>query len=189
MSSDIFSRPVDDIQRFGLIYAGAQKNLGPAGVTLVIVHKDMLGKINRTLPTMLRYETHIDGGSMYNTPPVFPIYVSMLTLRWLKALGGLSAIHEINERKARALYDVLDAIPFYVGHSAPEDRSRMNVTWNLDDPELNKPFQAYCEEAGCVGLKGHKSVGGFRASIYNAMPEEGVNVLVEVMKAFAVKYA
>ena len=188
MSSDIFSKPIEP-HRYGLIYAGAQKNLGPAGVTLVIVRKDMLGKINRTLPTMLRYETHIQNESMYNTPPVFPIYVSMLTLRWLKSLGGLGVMHTINERKAKLLYDVIDAIPFYVGHSVPEDRSRMNVTWNLEDAALNKEFLAYCQEAGCDGLKGHKSVGGFRASIYNAMPEEGVITLTNVMKEFALKHA
>jgi len=188
MSSDIFSKPVD-IKRFGLIYAGAQKNLGPAGVTLVIVRKDMLGKVNRTLPTMLKYETHIQNESMYNTPPVFPIYVSMLTMRWLKNLGGLAAMQQINERKAKYVYDVIDSIPFYLGHSVPEDRSRMNVTFNLEDAALNKEFQTYCEEAGCDGLKGHKSVGGFRASIYNAMPEDGVKVLAEVMKEFALKHA
>ena len=188
MSSDIFSKPVD-IRRFGLIYAGAQKNLGPAGVTLVIVRKDMLGKVNKTLPTMLRYETHIQNDSMYNTPPVFPIYVSMLTLRWLRELGGLQAIAKINERKAKLLYDVIDAIPVYIGHSVPEDRSRMNVTFHLEDTGLNKEFQQYCEEAGCDGLKGHKSAGGFRASIYNAMPEEGVRVLADVMKEFAMKHA
>lgn len=188
MSSDIFSKPIEP-HRFGLIYAGAQKNLGPAGVTLVIVRKDMLGKINRTLPTMLRYETHIQNESMYNTPPVFPIYVSMLTMRWLKNLGGLAAMQKINERKAKHVYDVIDSIPFYIGHSVPEDRSRMNATFNLEDPALNKEFQTYCEEAGCDGLKGHKSVGGFRASIYNAMPEDGVKVLAEVMKEFALKHA
>lgn len=188
MSSDIFSKPID-VKRFGLIYAGAQKNLGPAGVTVVIVRKDMLGKVNRTLPTMLRYETHIQNESMYNTPPVFPIYVSMLTLRWLRDKGGLTAMEKINEQKAKVLYDVIDSIPFYIGHSVPEDRSRMNVTWNLEDPELNKEFLAYCQDAGCDGLKGHKSVGGFRASIYNAMPVEGVQVLAEVMKEFALKHA
>jgi phosphoserine aminotransferase len=188
MSSDIFSKPID-AGRFGLIYAGAQKNLGPAGVTLVIVRKDMLGKVNRTLPTMLRYETHIQNESMYNTPPVFPIYVSMLTMRWLRDNGGLGAMEVVNERKAKTLYDVIDSIPFYIGHSVPEDRSRMNVTWNLEDPELNKEFLAYCQDAGCDGLKGHKSVGGFRASIYNAMPESGVQVLAEVMKEFALKHA
>lgn len=188
MSSDIFSKPID-ISRFGLIYAGAQKNLGPAGVTLVIVRKDMLGKINKTMPTMLKYETHIQNESMYNTPPVFPIFVSMLTMRWLKNLGGLATMQQINERKANHLYDIIDTIPFYVGHSVPEDRSRMNVTFNLEDAALNKEFQTYCEEAGCDGLKGHKSVGGFRASIYNAMPEDGVKVLAEVMKEFAMKHA
>ncbi|MEO6131049.1 MAG: 3-phosphoserine/phosphohydroxythreonine transaminase, partial [Saprospiraceae bacterium] len=188
MSSDIFSKPIEP-DRFGLIYAGAQKNLGPAGVTLVIVKKDMLGKVNKMLPTMLRYETHIQNESMYNTPPVFPIYVSMLTLRWLRDLGGLGAMQKINERKAKMIYDVIDMIPSYIGHSVPEDRSRMNVTFNLEDNSLNKEFQTFCEDAGCDGLKGHKSVGGFRASIYNAMPEEGVKVLTEVMKEFAMKHA
>ena len=188
MSSDIFSRPID-IDRFGLIYAGAQKNLGPAGVTLVIVRKDMLGKINRELPTMLKYETHINGKSMFNTPPVFPIYVSMLTMRWLKEQGGLAAIEQVNKRKAEKLYAVIDEIPFYIGHSVPEDRSRMNVTFNLADASLNDTFRTFCEEAGCSGLKGHKSVGGFRASIYNAMPESGVETLADIMKAFALKHA
>ncbi len=188
MSSDIFSRPID-ASKFGLIYAGAQKNLGPAGVTLVIVRKDMLGKINRELPTMLRYETHIDAGSMYNTPPVFPIYVSMLTMRWLKENGGLGAVAKVNERKAKLIYDVIDEIPFYIGHSVPEDRSLMNVTFNLADDARSKDFLAYTEEAGCSGLKGHKSVGGFRASIYNAMPEKGVETLAEIMKTFASKHA
>lgn len=188
MSSDIFSKPIDP-NYFGLIYAGAQKNIGPAGVTLVIVRKDLLGKSGRTLPTMLRYEIHAQNESMYNTPPVFPIYVSMLTMRWLKELGGLGMMQTINERKAKYLYDIIDTIPFYKGHSVPEDRSRMNVTWNLEDPELNKEFLTYCQEAGCDGLKGHKSVGGFRASIYNAMPEDGVKVLAEVMKEFALKHA
>lgn len=188
MSSDIFSRPVD-LDRFSLIYAGAQKNMGPAGVTLVILRKEIVGRSGRTLPTMLRYETHIDNGSMYNTPPVFPIYVSMLTLRWLKQLGGLTRIHAINERKARLLYDVIDEIPFYIGHSVPGDRSRMNVTFTLADNRLEKEFLAFCTDAGCDGVKGHKSVGGFRASIYNAMPENGVSVLAEIMKAFAMKYA
>jgi phosphoserine aminotransferase len=188
MSSDIFSRPIEP-NKYGLIYAGAQKNLGPAGVTLVIVRKDMLGKVAKAMPTMLRYETHIQNESMFNTPPVFPIYVSMLTLRWLRDNGGLGAMQEVNEHKAKLLYDVIDSIPFYKGHSEPEDRSRMNVTWNLEDADLNKEFLAYCQDAGCDGLKGHKSVGGFRASIYNAMPESGVQVLAEVMKEFALKHA
>ncbi len=188
MSSDIFSKPIEP-HRFGLIYAGAQKNLGPAGVTLVIIRKDMLGKINKSLPTMLRYETHIQNESMYNTPPVFPIFVSMLTLRWLHDMGGLGMMQSVNERKAKYLYDVIDSIPFYSGHSVPEDRSRMNVTWNLEDAELTKEFLTYCEDAGCDGLKGHKSVGGFRASIYNAMPEDGVKILAEVMKEFSLKHA
>jgi len=126
---------------------------------------------------------------MYNTPPVFPIYVTMLTMRWLKNLGGLLAIEKMNEHKAKLLYDIIDTIPFYIGHSVPEDRSRMNVTFNLEDAELNKEFLTYCQEAGCDGLKGHKSVGGFRASIYNAMPADGVKILAEVMKEFALKHA
>ncbi|MDQ3016112.1 MAG: 3-phosphoserine/phosphohydroxythreonine transaminase [Bacteroidota bacterium] len=188
MSSDIFSKPIEP-HRFGLIYAGAQKNLGPAGVTLVIVRKDVLGKVNKILPTMLRYETHAQNDSMYNTPPVFPIYVSMLTLRWLRDLGGLGMMQSINERKAKYIYDIIDTIPFYIGHSLPEDRSRMNVTWNLEDREFDKEFLTFCQDAGCDGLKGHKSVGGFRASIYNAMSEDGVKVLAEVMKEFALKHA
>lgn len=188
MSSDIFSKPIDP-SKFALIYAGAQKNLGPAGVTLVIMRKDLVGKSGRSMPTMLRYETHIENGSMYNTPPVFPIYVSMLTLRWLKQLGGLSVMQDMNERKAKLLYDVIDEVPMYVGHSEKEDRSRMNVTFTLEDSSLEKDFLALCKEAGCDGVKGHKSVGGFRASIYNAMPEAGVAVLADVMKTFAMKHA
>lgn len=188
MSSDIFSRPIE-ADRYAMIYAGAQKNLGPAGVTLVIIRKDWLARSGKTLPTMLRYEIHAENGSMYNTPPVFPIYVSMLTLRWLRDNGGLAAMQATNERKAKKLYDVIDSIPFYVGHSVPEDRSRMNVTWNLEDIDRTKEFLQYCQDAGCDGLKGHKSVGGLRASIYNAMPESGVDVLAEVMKEFALKHA
>src|SRR5688572_7158630 len=188
MSSDIFSKHIE-ASRFGLFYAAAQKNFGPAGLTLVIIRKDTLGKINKTLPTMLRYETHIQNESMYNTPPVFPIYVSMLTMRWLRDLVGLGAMEQINERKSNHLYQVIDSIPVYKGHSVPEDRSRMNVTFHLEDVAMNKEFQQYCDEAGCDGLKGHKSAGGFRASIYNAMPEDGVRVLAEVMKEFALKHA
>lgn len=186
MSSDMLSRPFD-VERFGLIYAGAQKNLGPAGVTLVIVRKDLVGKVNRTLPSMLDYRTHIEGDSLYNTPPVFPIYVTMLTLRWLHALGGLSTVAKQNEEKAKILYDEIDANPLFKGTTATEDRSLMNATFVMEKPEQEKAFLQACEAAGCDGLKGHRSVGGFRASIYNAMPKESIQVLVDVMKDFARK--
>ncbi|MDX1938991.1 MAG: 3-phosphoserine/phosphohydroxythreonine transaminase [Saprospiraceae bacterium] len=187
MSSDIFSRPID-IQKFGLIYAGAQKNMGPAGVTLVIVRKDLIGKSGRALPAMLDYQTHIEGESLYNTPPVFPIYVSMLTLRWVKKMGGLKAIEQHNEAKAKLLYDEIDSNPLFKGTTTTEDRSRMNVTFVMSDSELEKSFLKACEEAGCVELKGHRSVGGFRASVYNAMPMEGIQTLVNVMRDFTEKH-
>ncbi len=184
MSSDMFSRPFDP-ERFALIYAGAQKNLGPAGVTLVIVRKDWLGRAQRQLPAMLDYRTHADGGSMYNTPPVFPIYVLMLTLRWLKDLGGLSAVEARNIAKARVLYDEIDANPCFRGTAAPGDRSLMNVCFLASRPELESPFLDACKQAGISGIKGHRSVGGFRASIYNAMPIESVQLLTDVMRDFA----
>lgn len=187
MSSDIFSRPIE-VERFGLIYAGAQKNIGPAGVTLVIVRKDLVGKVNRNIPTMLQYATHIEGSSLYNTPPVFPIYVTMLTLRWIRDNGGLQAMDVQNKAKAKLLYDEIDANPLFKGTTAVEDRSLMNGTFVMENPELEKAFLAACTEAGCVELKGHRSVGGFRASIYNAMPIEGVQTLVDVMRAFAQKH-
>ena len=187
MSSDIFSRPLD-IQRFGMIYAGAQKNLGPAGTTLVIIRKDMLGKVNREIPTMLNYETHIKKNSAFNTPPAFPIYVCMLTMRWLKANGGVAAMETLNKRKAALLYDEIDTNPCFVGTAAKEDRSLMNVTFVLKDDSKESAFMEMCNEAGCVGVKGHRSVGGFRASIYNAMPYDSVEVLVNLMKEFAQKH-
>ncbi|MEZ5033152.1 MAG: 3-phosphoserine/phosphohydroxythreonine transaminase [Saprospiraceae bacterium] len=187
MSSDIFSRPVP-VERFGLIYAGAQKNMGPAGVTLVIVREDMLGKVNRHIPTMLDYRTHIKKGSMYNTPPVFPIYVSMLTMRWVKAQGGLDAMESRNFAKAQALYTEIDANPLFQGTTATEDRSWMNATFVLSDDSLNDAFLADCKAAGIVGLKGHRSVGGFRASMYNALELSSVQALVEVMQTFARKH-
>ncbi len=188
MSSDIFSRPLD-ISRFGIIYAGAQKNLGPAGVTLVILKKDLLSKIQRSMPTMLNYKTHVEKKSTFNTPPVFPIYVSMLTLRWLKANGGLAAMAVRNEEKAQLLYDEIDSNPLFAGVAAKEDRSLMNVTFVMSagNQGLTDEFLADCEAAGCIGVKGHRSVGGFRASIYNAMPKEGVQALVDVMKALGNK--
>ena len=184
MSSDIFSRRIP-LEKFGLIYAGAQKNLGPAGVTLVIVKKDLLGTVERTLPSMLDYRVHIKGASTYNTPPVYPIYVMMLTLRWIKEQGGLEAMEKHNERKAKLLYDEIDRNPKFRGTVANEQsRSLMNVTFVCTDEADNDRFLAEATKAGCDGIKGHRSVGGFRASIYNSMPYEGVETLVEVMKNF-----
>jgi len=186
MSSDIFSRPID-VEKFGVIYAGAQKNLGPAGTTLVIIRKDMLGKVSRTIPTMLDYNTHIKKNSAFNTPPVFPIYVCMLTMRWLKKNGGVSAMNEKNQRKASLIYNEIDANPLFEGTAANEDRSLMNVTFTMKDASLEGAFLEAATAANCVGIKGHRSVGGFRASIYNAMPYESVEVLVNLMKDFANK--
>jgi len=187
MSSDIFSKPID-IDRFDLIYAGAQKNMGPAGVTLLIVRKDALGKVQRHIPTMLDYRTHIKKNSAFNTPPVFPIYVSMLTLRWVKAQGGVEAMQKRNAEKAKLMYDTIDQNPLFTGTvTDPADRSVMNATFLLQPgkEELNDAFLAACKEANCNGVKGHRSVGGFRASMYNAMDIESVKVLTEVMEDFA----
>lgn len=186
MSSDIFSRPID-VNKFGIIYAGAQKNMGPAGTTLVIVRKDLLGKTGRAIPTMLDYNTHIAKGSAFNTPPAFPIYVSMLTMRWVKEHGGVPAMAARNEDKAQLLYNEIDTNPFFEGTTAVEDRSKMNATFAMKDPEMESLFLDACTAADCVGVKGHRSVGGFRASIYNAMEKESVQVLVDVMKDFANK--
>ena len=184
MSSDIMSRRLP-LEKFGIIYAGAQKNLGPAGVTLVIVRKDLLGKVQRTLPSMLDYRVHIDGGSTFNTPPVYPIYVMMLTLRWIKEQGGLEAMEKLNERKAKLLYDEIDRNPKFQGTVADDySRSLMNVTFVCTDEADTDAFLAAAEAAGCDGIKGHRSVGGFRASIYNSMPYEGVETLVQVMRDF-----
>ncbi|MFK7932291.1 MAG: 3-phosphoserine/phosphohydroxythreonine transaminase [Saprospiraceae bacterium] len=188
MSSDIFSRPLP-VEKFDLIYAGAQKNLGPAGTTLVIVKKDILGKVARKIPTMLDYRTHIKKQSAFNTPPVFPIYVCTLTLKWIKENGGLAAMQKHNEEKAALLYNEIDSNPLFRGTAAKEDRSLMNVTFLLNNEDLADDFLADCTAAGCVGVKGHRSVGGFRASIYNAMPKTSVQVLVDVMKKFAEKHA
>ncbi len=187
MSSDIFSRPIE-VEQFGLIYAGAQKNLGPAGVTLVILRKDWLGKVNRVIPTLLDYRTHIAKNSMFNTPPAFPIYVSMLTMRWLKAQGGVEAIARKNKSKAGLLYREIDSNPLFKGTAAKRDRSLMNVTFLMEDSDLEDKFLTACAEAGCMGVKGHRSVGGFRASIYNAMPRRSVKILVEVMQYFTQKH-
>jgi phosphoserine aminotransferase len=181
MSSDIFSRPID-VSKFDVIYAGAQKNMGPAGVTLVVIRKTALRKVNRHIPSMLNYETHIKGGSMYNTPPVYPIFVSMLTLEWIKENGGLKGMEIRNEAKSKLLYDEIDRNSLFYGHAVTEDRSRMNVTFRLHDESLEEEFNQLCKDAKLDGLKGHRSVGGYRASIYNAMEIEGVQKLVDVMK-------
>jgi len=184
MSSDIFSRKIN-VADFGLIYAGAQKNMGPAGVTLVIVKDDILGKVDRKIPAMLNYQVQIEGGSMYNTPPCFAIYVSMLTLQWLKAKGGVEVIEQENITKARVLYDEIERNPLFKPVCATEDRSHMNVTFVMENPELEKPFLKLCDERGIIGIKGHRSVGGFRASIYNALPITSVYALIDVMQEFA----
>jgi phosphoserine aminotransferase len=180
MSSDIFSRELD-FSKFDLIYAGAQKNMGPAGTTLVIIKEDVLGKVTRKIPSMLDYKVHIDKDSMFNTPAVYPIYVSFLTLKWLKAQGGVKAIEEKIERKAALLYSEIDINPLFKGYAAKEDRSIMNATFNLTDDSLKEDFDAMLKEAGINGLNGHRSVGGYRASMYNALPLESVQVLVDVM--------
>lgn len=185
MSSNIFSGSVN-ANDFDLIYAGAQKNMGPAGTTLVAVRKSLLGSVDRAIPTMLDFRTHIDKGSMFNTPSCFAVYVSMLTMRWLKRNGGLQAIGDHNHEKANLLYAAIDGSDLFVGTAAHEDRSKMNVTFLLNDTSRDQSFLDACAEAGIVGIKGHRSVGGFRASIYNAMPIEGVKVLTEVMAEFAV---
>jgi phosphoserine aminotransferase len=184
MSSDIFSRKLD-FSQFDVIYAGAQKNMGPAGTTLVVIKDEILGKTGRAIPSMLDYQIHISKGSMFNTPPVFPVYVSMLTLQWLKDMGGIEAIEKINNEKAQILYDEIDRNPLFKGSAAKEDRSNMNVTFLLTDESKKETFDAMWNKAGISGLKGHRSVGGYRASIYNAMPVESVQVLVDVMKKLA----
>jgi phosphoserine aminotransferase len=181
MSSDIFSR-VLDFSKFDLIYAGAQKNMGPAGATLIVVKKEILGKTGRTIPSMLDYQQHIDKESMYNTPPVFPVYASLLTLQWLKKLGGIAAIEKINEAKANLLYNEIDRNPLFKGTAAKEDRSNMNVTFLLENELHQEKFDMMWKAVGISGLAGHRSVGGYRASMYNALPIESVQVLVNVMQ-------
>ncbi|NLG84563.1 MAG: 3-phosphoserine/phosphohydroxythreonine transaminase [Firmicutes bacterium] len=185
MSSDILSRRFD-ATKFALIYAGAQKNLGPAGVTVVIIRRDMLEKVPSHLPVMLRYDIHAKNNSLYNTPPAFAVYTVMLVLRWVKSQGGIAAIEARNKEKAALVYAAIDESGgFYRGHARPEARSLMNVTFRLPSEELEKAFLAEAKAAGLVGLKGHRSVGGLRASIYNAMPGEGCRVLAEFMRDFA----
>jgi phosphoserine aminotransferase len=188
MSSDIFSRKVN-AKDFTLIYAGAQKNMGPAGSTMVMVKKDALGKTGRKMLSMMDYQVHIKAGSMYNTPPVFPIYVTLLTLQWLQKKGGINWIADLNTRKAGTLYNEIDRNSLFVGTTAVEDRSQMNVCFLLKNTALEPEFDKFWKDAGISGLRGHRDVGGYRASLYNALPLESVNVLVEVMKAFETKYA
>ncbi|HEY0056655.1 MAG TPA: 3-phosphoserine/phosphohydroxythreonine transaminase [Pedobacter sp.] len=184
MSSDIFSRQIN-VADYGIIYAGAQKNMGPAGVTLVIIKDELLGKSGRKLPSMLDYKVHAENKSLYNTPPVFSIYVSMLNLQWLKSKGGVAVIEKENIAKANALYEEIDRNPLFKGPCKVEDRSRMNVCFVMENPELEKPFLKLAEERGMVGIKGHRSVGGFRASIYNALPITAIHRLIDVMQEFA----
>ncbi|MBI2731476.1 MAG: 3-phosphoserine/phosphohydroxythreonine transaminase [Sphingobacteriales bacterium] len=188
MSSDILSRKMD-FNKFDLIYAGAQKNMGAAGVNLVVLNKNCLGKVSRTIPMMLDYQKHIENGSMLNTPPVFAVYVCMLTLRWLKKTGGVDAIEKINNEKATLLYKTIDALPIFTPTVAKEDRSKMNVVFVMKDASLEKEFLDACKKENIVGVKGHRSVGGFRASLYNALPLSSVQLLCEVMKSFAEKNA
>ncbi|MBQ9400337.1 MAG: 3-phosphoserine/phosphohydroxythreonine transaminase [Bacteroidales bacterium] len=185
MSSDILTRPID-VSKYALIYGGAQKNAGPAGVAFAIVRKDALGKVSRYIPTMLDYRTHIDKGSMFNTPPVFSVYIMNETLKWVKSMGGVSALQKIDEKKAATLYAEIDRNPMFVGTAEPEDRSIMNVAFVMapgyEDREAD--FLAFAKERGMIGIKGHRSVGGFRASLYNASTQEDVDALVECMKDF-----
>jgi phosphoserine aminotransferase len=182
-SSDMFSRPID-VARHALIYSGAQKNMGPAGVTVVIVRDDMLRRSQKSMPTMLNYAVHAENGSMYNTPPVFAVYALGLVMKWLLAQGGLAAIATVNERKAARLYDEIDRTGFYRGTAQTDCRSLMNVTFRLGTEDLEKQFVKAATAAGLDGLKGHRSVGGMRASIYNAFPEQGVDALVAFMREF-----
>ena len=186
MSSDVLSRQLD-FNRFALIYAGAQKNMGAAGVNLVVVNRNILGKVSRAIPSILDYRNHIKEGSMMNTPPVFAVYVAMLTLRWLKKQGGVPAIEKLNRAKADLLYGTIDSLPLFKPVVAREDRSDMNVVFVMEDPALEKEFLDLCKQEGIVGIKGHRSVGGFRASLYNALTLESVAVLTALMREFANK--
>ena len=183
MSSDIFSRPLD-YKQFSLIYAGSQKNLGASGSTLVIVKKDILGKVSRKLPSMMDYQLHIKNDSMFNTPSTFAVYVNLLVLEWIQAQGGLQALGKRNRAKADLLYGEIDRNPLVVGYANKDDRSLMNVVFNLTDESSKERFDALCKEANISGIKGHRIIGGYRASIYNALPLESVQVLVDVLKEF-----
>lgn len=184
MSSDVLSAKLD-FNRFALIYAGAQKNVGAAGVNMLVVDKDILGTVTRKLPAMMDYQNHIENGSMLNTPPVFAVYVCMLTLRWLKQQGGVEGIEKINNQKAELLYSTLDSLPIFYPTVEKKDRSKMNVVFVMEDSGLEKEFLDMCKREGMVGVKGHRSVGGFRASLYNALPLDSVKALTDLMKHFA----
>lgn len=187
MSSDIFSRPFD-FSKFSLIYAGAQKNMGAAGVTVVVVRKDILGKVKRAIPPIMDYRTHIEAGSLLNTPPVFAVYVSMLTLRWIKKEGGLDEMEKRSKARAELFYNTLDSLPVFTPLVAKEDRSVMNATFTIKDPQLEKEFLDVCKERGMVGVKGHRSVGGLRVSMYNALPLSSVEAICDLMKEFNEKH-
>ena len=186
MSSDILSRQIN-FNSFDLIYAGAQKNIGAAGVNLVVVNKNILGKVKRAIPTIMDYRNHIKEGSMLNTPPVFAVYVSLLTLRWLKNMGGAAAMEKLNNEKATLLYNEIDSNPLFTGTVAKEDRSKMNVCFVMNDKEREEEFLAFVKQHNIIGIKGHRTAGGFRASLYNALPLTSVQVLVDVMREFANK--
>ena len=183
MSSDILSRQLN-FNSFDLIYAGAQKNLGAAGVNLVVVNKNILGKVKRAIPTIMDYRNHIKEGSMLNTPPVFAVYVCMLTLRWLKNMGGAAAMEKLNNEKAALLYNEIDNNPLFTGSAAKEDRSKMNVCFGINKKEREEEFLAFAKQHNIIGIKGHRTTGGFRASLYNALPLSSVQVLVDVMREF-----
>ncbi len=189
MSSDIFSRPID-VSKYGLIYGGAQKNLSMAGVTFIIVKDELLGKVSRTIPTMLDYRTHVNGGSMFNTPPVVPIFCALQTLKWIKAQGGVQEMKRRAEERAEILYAEIDRNKMFKGTAAKEDRSLMNICFVMNDEykELEADFMKFAQERGMSGIKGHRSVGGFRASCYNAMPVEGVKALVACMQEFEAQH-
>lgn len=188
MSSDILSRALD-FNRFDIIYAGAQKNMGAAGVNLVVVNRNILGRSGRVIPTILDYQNHIKEASMLNTPPVFAVYVAMLTLRWLKKEGGVAEMEKRNNQKATLFYNTLDSLPLFKGIVAKEDRSKMNAVFIMDNPELEKEFLELCKAEGMIGVKGHRSVGGFRVSMYNALPPESVKALTDLMIHFTEKHA
>jgi len=187
MSSDIFSRFLD-FSKFALIYAGAQKNMGAAGVTLVVVRKDILGKVKRAIPPIMDYRTHIEAGSLLNTPPVFAVFVSMLTLRWIKKEGGLAEMEKRSKARAELFYNTLDSLPVFTPLVAKEDRSLMNATFTIKDAQLEKEFLDMCKERGMVGVKGHRSVGGLRVSMYNALPLSSVEAICDLMKEFNEKH-
>lgn len=188
MSSDIFSRPMP-FNKFSLIYCGAQKNMGAAGVTMVVVKKDILGKISRVIPPIMDYRQHIEAGALLNTPPVFAVYVSMLTLRWIKQNGGLAAMEQKAKERVDLLYSTIESLPAFVATVAPEDRSLMNAVFVMKDPALEKAFLDECKQHGMVGVKGHRSVGGLRVSMYNALPLSSVQAICDLMKDFANKHS